>query len=309
MKRRIYHAGLGASAPCWTSDGQCEQMRSSGVDDAQNGRPLKGVDALRKWTQVWWGGGCNISADYQRSLYACYNNGYAAGKPGTAVTVPEQTIVGGIAFTGQPCDSDAVKKYVQGVIGTNSDGKWGPASQTALQKYGQPYKDIASGCTGNPPSYGAITGGGGGTTVTTTTAAPPMAMPGTSSMSGLLSKPIVWIGLVMAAVGGYVLLTGKKGKKVKRNARRKGVGEMRAMLRALAYRAAKGDKASELQLEDEVLRAMRVGLTENEILSAVGAGERQAKQRVAAEPTQPRPSPPTSSMRMRMRLLPNGGAR
>ena len=142
--------------------------------------------------------------------------------PGSApaTTVPEQQI-GGAGFSGQPCDSDAVKKYVQGVIGTNADGKWGPASQTALQKYGQPYKDIASGCTGNPPSYGAITGGGGGGTVTTTYAPPPAPPVASSAMSGLLSKPIVWVGLAMAAVGGYVLLTGKKGGKVKKNARKR----------------------------------------------------------------------------------------
>ncbi len=125
-------------------------------------------------------------------------------------------------FTGQACDSDAVKKHVQGIIGTTVDGKWGPASQTALQKYGQPYKDIASGCTGNPPSYGAITGGGGGGTVTTTYAPPPAPPVASSAMSGLLSKPIVWVGLAMAAVGGYVLLTGKKkGGKVKKNARKR----------------------------------------------------------------------------------------
>ena len=41
-------------------------------------------------------------------------------------------------------------------------------------------------------------------------------------MSGLLSKPIVWVGLAMAAVGGYVLLTGKKkGGKVRRNGRKR----------------------------------------------------------------------------------------
>jgi hypothetical protein len=157
-----------------------------------------------------------------QDIVGCYNSGYNAASvapttpPSQPVTLPEQQIVGGSDFSGQACNSPAVIQMVQGAIQTTADGKWGPASQTALQKAGGTFQSYAPGCTGNPPSYGAITGGGGGGTVATTYAAPPNAMPATTS-SGLLSKPIVWVGLAMAAVGGYVLLTGKKkGKKGKR---------------------------------------------------------------------------------------------
>lgn len=174
-------------------------------------------------------GGC-AGAVYDAVSAGCMSSpdGELLKKTGTmtgatkATTLTEQTIVGGSDFSGQPCNSPAVIQMVQGAIKTTADGKWGPASQTALAKAGGTFQSYAPGCTGNPPSYGAITGGGGGGTVTTTYAPPPAPPVAASAMSGLLSKPIVWVGLAMAAVGGYVLLTGKKrGGKVKKNARKR----------------------------------------------------------------------------------------
>ena len=201
----------------------CKQISEIGAYDKTYGM---GNQAQTKCQELGW------DDQFYPSLTECvncYTQGYQNATPAPTtptaqpVTLPEQQIVGGGAadFSGQKCNSPAVIQMVQGQIGTTADGKWGPASQTALQKAGGTFQSYAPGCTGNPPSYGAITGGGGGATVTTTTAAPPPP-PVTSSMSGLLGKPIVWVGLAMAAVGGYVLLTGKKkGGKVKRNARRR----------------------------------------------------------------------------------------
>ena len=218
------------------TDVNCDDGKADGAADAKAGLA---ADPFRHWHL--------LPFDQNRRAYnACYQaawieanrpgggssggggevvvgggGGYGGG--GGTTVLPEQQIVGGGGgnFSGQPCNSEAVRKHVQAAINTDADGKWGPASQTALQKAGGTFQSYAPGCTGNPPSYGAITGGGGGGTVATTYTAPP-ATTSTSSMSGLLSKPIVWVGLAMAAVGGYVLLTGKKkGGKVRRNGRKR----------------------------------------------------------------------------------------
>lgn len=52
---------------------------------------------------------------------------------------------------GAPCADTNTVKFVQSWIGATMDGAWGTKSQTALAKYGQPYKSVAEGCTGDCP--------------------------------------------------------------------------------------------------------------------------------------------------------------
>lgn len=63
--------------------------------------------------------------------------------------------VGPIYVTGDPCDSPNTIKFVQTVVGTPADGKWGPLSRAAYDRYvaatGDDWYDIVHGCKGTGP--------------------------------------------------------------------------------------------------------------------------------------------------------------
>lgn len=63
--------------------------------------------------------------------------------------------VGPVYAEGDDCGSQNTIKFVQFVVGTAVDGKWGPKSQAAYEKYfattGDDYYDIAKKCKGTGP--------------------------------------------------------------------------------------------------------------------------------------------------------------
>ena len=69
------------------------------------------------------------------------------------VSAPTQ--VGPIYASGDPCDSKNTIKFVQTVVGTSADGKWGTLSNQAYLAYkaqtGKDWYDIAPGCVGTGP--------------------------------------------------------------------------------------------------------------------------------------------------------------
>ena len=128
---------------------------------------------------------------------------------GTRLTVPAGA-----------CTSDAVIKAVQTMIGTTADGKWGPASQTALKADGRTFKDLAPNCSGNVPFYSSS-----GLTTAPPTTTTPGTTPGTApkppllgSMGNLTSSPVFWALALAAGIGGYLYLS--KPQKGKRGSQR-----------------------------------------------------------------------------------------
>lgn len=116
--------------------------------------------------------------------------------------------VGPIFASGDPCDSTNTIRFVQTVVGTQADGKWGPNSRAAYDKYlastGKDWYDIAKGCVGEGPyprkaSAPAPAPVPPKPPVTPPVVAPPPAKPGVSR--GAL---LAGIGVVsVLGIGGY----------------------------------------------------------------------------------------------------------
>lgn len=106
---------------------------------------------------------------------------------------PRGTVqVGPIYADGDPCGDDNTIKFVQWVVGTPVDGKWGPNSQKAYERYfaetGKTYYDIATGCKGLGPVPRPVT----------KAVAPPVVEPPKVAAP---QKPGVSKGALLAGVG------------------------------------------------------------------------------------------------------------
>jgi hypothetical protein len=112
---------------------------------------------------------------------------------------------------GKACRDSTVIASVQGQLGVNADGKWGPISQAALTKLGKTFKSLAPECTGLVPYYGGKSGVPSYTPASTT---PSTALTAQPSASRWTSSPVFWAVALAVGVGGYLYLSGgKKGKK------------------------------------------------------------------------------------------------
>jgi hypothetical protein len=123
-------------------------------------------------------------------------------------SVTSSTTQEGSGYTqGAPCSAVNTIKYVQSIVGTQVDGKWGPKSQAALTKSGKSYRDIAMNCTGVAPTD-------------TTTPPPkqpqqPLPPPQQQTIQALQKKSsntTAWIvgGLAASAVVAVVAVSAKK---------------------------------------------------------------------------------------------------
>ena len=237
-------AGLGALGTESFSDAKA-RAKWNGCQDAQAGKPLDIDNAMNFFDSMM------ASSAQQWDCYQAYREGYAgctkAGPPAPGPRDVKATTVGG-ALTdvaealqakadadkpadastrasttgptqetgaGKKCTDPKVIAIVQGKIGTTADGKWGPASQTALQKSGRTFKSFVPDCSLNVPSYGGISSGGGGTTSGST--GPGADVPSSGSglnMAAMTASPVFWTVLLVAGVGGYFYLSGneKKGR-------------------------------------------------------------------------------------------------
>lgn len=117
---------------------------------------------------------------------------------------------------GAACSSDPVIQYVQAVIGTTIDGKWGPKSEAALKAFGKTFEQIAVGC--KPPAPHYVTSSQSTASLTplpTSQTAEPQKIAGESQagFSDIFSKipTIAWIGL--AGIAGLLLLKSSKQKR------------------------------------------------------------------------------------------------
>lgn len=116
---------------------------------------------------------------------------------------PRGTVqVGPIFASGDDCNSANTIKFVQWVVGTPVDGKWGKDSRTAYDKYnaetGKDYYAVAQGCVGTGPVARPVT----------IVAPPPVVIPEAFPVAPTpkVSKAAVFAGVgILAALGtaGY----------------------------------------------------------------------------------------------------------
>jgi len=127
-------------------------------------------------------------------------------------------------YDAKACTSAENIKKVQEAIGVKADGKWGPASQAALEKTGKTFINFAGACTPPVPTAKAATttGGGGTSGGKTVVSTPPVATPPTyapptqGSMFDEITKNPLLIGavaLVGVVIVGAIAKSKKKGKK------------------------------------------------------------------------------------------------
>lgn len=174
-----------------------------------------GSSGLGALTVPWW---CwdtpNFKAQHAKCLEysgdeqtACLQSAISNLCPASQPPVMAQSTVTGYAKNA-PCTSRDVIMYVQSVIGTAVDGKWGPNSQAALQKFGRSYKELVPNCSGAAPSVSSSGGGGGVITPTVPAVVTPESLQ-PAAQAGFLGLPTVaWIGI--AGIAGLLLLRASK---------------------------------------------------------------------------------------------------
>lgn len=115
---------------------------------------------------------------------------------------------------GGSCTSADIIKAVQAAIGATADGKWGPKSQAALDAKGGNFKLFAPNCAGNVPKYSASKGNTtvAPTPVKTTTSGGNTYTSAPPAQAGMMSNPIVWVGLAAVGIFGLVQLKKKQKK-------------------------------------------------------------------------------------------------
>ena len=126
--------------------------------------------------------------------------------------------------TDYPCAHVETINYVLGSLGLPQNGAWTQAAQDQLAQVGYAFSEIATGCTGSPPSVPVV---GKTTPVPVVTVVPVTSkrVPTASApiqQASMFSNPIVLVALAAAVLGGVVLLKKKKDqKKLAANRRRR----------------------------------------------------------------------------------------
>lgn len=125
--------------------------------------------------------------------------------------------VGPVFASGDPCGSTNTVRFVQSVVGTTVDGKWGPKSNTAYLAYkaktGQDWYAIAKGCTGTGPYPRSAAPAQPPVKTAPTKPKPPTELPPPAPPVKKVStaRMLAGVGIVTAlGVGGYYYGT-KKG--------------------------------------------------------------------------------------------------
>jgi hypothetical protein len=198
--------GLGAygvPADCWDRPGY-KAKHDEYFQDSQN------VCAAEQWSLLG-------EEPPQSAIDACVTKRMDSLLP----ALEESYLCGGYAYKNPvtdstpsgACNSGPVIMAVQGKIGTNVDGNWGPNSQAALAKSGSTFQQLAPGCTGPVPS----SGGGGGyvapvqpaqpyvPTVPATTGSK-TAAPDPSGLMGFLTSKVFYLPMYAWLGAGSIAL-------------------------------------------------------------------------------------------------------
>lgn len=139
--------GLGASTipgTCWDKPG-FKTCHAQQWDQARDDCNATGA--------VDFGGNVSKCIEVMTDAYV-YNNcmeKYCPKEP----LLSQPVKVGAVYASGDPCGSKNTIRFVQAVVGTDDDGKWGTNSDKAYQKYlastGKDWYAIVPGCTGTGP--------------------------------------------------------------------------------------------------------------------------------------------------------------